>query len=86
MTTAAPFKRTLGKMLLELLVGFIVALLVVGLGFYARRRGSTLRAVALAQFQATVVVPGANIALDSPSRCIKLDLSGRPVSSVGVCT
>src|SRR6202163_2418570 len=29
MTTAAPFKRTLGKMLLELLVGFIVSLLVV---------------------------------------------------------
>lgn len=29
MTTAAPFKRTLGKMLLELLVGFVVALLVV---------------------------------------------------------
>jgi hypothetical protein len=28
MTTAAPFKRTLGKMLLELLVGFIVSLLV----------------------------------------------------------
>jgi len=29
MTTAAPFKRTLGKMLLELLVGFVVSLLVV---------------------------------------------------------
>jgi hypothetical protein len=29
MTTAAPFKRTLGKMLLELLVGFVVTLLVV---------------------------------------------------------
>jgi hypothetical protein len=29
MTTAAPFKRTLGKMLLELLVGFVVSLLVL---------------------------------------------------------
>src|SRR5260370_26580976 len=29
MTNAAPFKRTLGKMLLELLVGFVVSLLVV---------------------------------------------------------
>jgi hypothetical protein len=29
MTKAAPFKRTLGKMLLELLVGFVVSLLVV---------------------------------------------------------
>jgi hypothetical protein len=29
MTTAAPFKRTLGKMLLEVLVGFVVGLLVL---------------------------------------------------------
>src|ERR1700681_472280 len=47
MTTAAPFKRTLGKMLLELLVGFIVSLLVVAgvLVMVAPNLKSTLRRI-----------------------------------------